>query len=194
MLGRSEPRRWARSPLSFAVAAAFASGLALTGANGFSQTPAPSSPTASPPRDYALVTLCHNQLGALWAPRSAQDSVTGNEPPLLGFFDGKLIGMVFYLSDKHLYALLPRGGMWRFQGMVNAPVASVTVTPATLRPQRDRRAYELVVMVHHDPPVTVTCTQAGSSAPNNRREEDNTERGAPRKERPSEIIKKQSSH
>jgi hypothetical protein len=119
---------------------------------------------SSPPTNYLLIDPCHDQLGALWAPRSASDPAGGNEPPMLGFYQGKLVAMVYYLSEKHLSPLLPGGGRWLYDWPVNADAASVTIAPAQFRPQRDRRAYEVTVLVRQDPPVAIACKSSGASA------------------------------
>ena len=118
--------------------------------------PKVTAPT-SPPRGYMMIIPCHPQLGQVWAPPSASEHSGGNEPPMLGFFQGQLVGMVFHLSEKHLYASFPGGARWGFSGYVNTTVDSISVAPAQLRPNRDKRAYELVMMVHHDSPIKVTC-------------------------------------
>lgn len=148
---------------SFIVATcALLIGLGLLAAEGVSQT-IPRKTLSSPPRGYVTILPCHAQLGQVWAPPSVSRPSGGNEPPMLGFYQGQLVGMVFYLSEKHLYPLLAEGTRWNFQGDVNATVDSITIAPAQLRPHRDRRAYEITVMVHHEPPIAVTC--AATNAP-----------------------------
>ena len=130
--------------------------------DSFSQVRAIKLPT-TPPRNYVPIIPCHSQLGKLWAPPSAFQPSGGIERPMLGFYQGRLVGMVFYLSENHLY-LSPRGTRQGFRGTINAPVASMTIAPAQYRPNRDRRAYELTIMVQHDPPVAVTCGSGGGQA------------------------------
>jgi len=126
----------------------------------------PQHAPSKPPKGYVMINQCQNQLGQVWAPRNTSGSANGNAPPMLGFYQGQLVGIVFYLSEKHLYPLLPHNGRWGFSGMVDTTVDSITVAPAQLRPHRDKRAYELTMMVHHDPPITVTCAASNAPAAN----------------------------
>jgi hypothetical protein len=137
---------------------------ALLTTDSFSKTIIKQQAPSSPPREYAPIIPCHARLGQVWAPPSAFQPAGGNEPPMLGFSQGQLVGMVFYLSEKHLFPLLGGGkARWAFGGNVNATIDSVSVAPAQLRPHPDKRAYELIVMVHHEPPIEVKC--AASNAP-----------------------------
>jgi hypothetical protein len=149
--------------------------LGLLTVEGFSQV-IPRKAPSNPPRGYVTIIPCHNQLGQVWAPPSASRPVGGNEPPMLGFYQGQLVAMVFYLSENHIYPLLSEGARWNFQGDVYATADSITIAPAQFRPHRDRRAYELTVMIHHESPIAVTCAasntpttsqgQGGGSPPN----------------------------
>jgi len=155
MLGRHSPRR-ERTALRLTAAVIVLLGLGLPAREGVAGALLQLAP-ATPPKQYLPIIPCQSQLGQVWASPTSSQAPTGNAPPLLGFYQGQLTGMVFYLSEKHLYPLLPSNGRWGFTGMVNATVDSITISPAQLRPDRDHRAYELTVMVHHDTPITVVC-------------------------------------
>lgn len=150
---------------AIAAACALLMGLGALTVEGVAQT-VPRQLPSKPPRGYFPIIPCQNQLGQVWAPPTVSRSPGGNEPPMLGFYQGRLVGMVFYLSEKHLYPLLPGGDRWNFQGDVNATADSITLAPAQLRPNRDKSAYELTVMVHHDTPITITCAAANMPAVN----------------------------
>ncbi|HUJ79299.1 MAG TPA: hypothetical protein VLY45_03160 [Nitrospiria bacterium] len=160
LVRRFSPRRLVALHLMAAVAILI--GLGLPAREGMTGVLPQRAPTA-PPKRYFPINPCQSQLGQVWAPPSASEAPTGNVPPLLGFYQGQLTGMVYYLSEKHLYQLLPNRGQWGFTGVVNSTVDSITLSPAQLRPNRDKRAYEMTIMVHHDQPVTVTC--AAPTAP-----------------------------
>jgi hypothetical protein len=149
-------------PLSIAAVCAVI-GLGLSATDSFPAPLAQQAPS-KPPKGYLPIIPCQSELGQVWASPNASRPPGGNTPPLLGFYEGHLTGMVFYLSEKHLYPLLPQGGRWSFTGTINATVDSITLTPAQLRPNRDKRAYELTFLIHHEPPLTVTCATGNTPA------------------------------
>jgi hypothetical protein len=155
MLDRHALRR-RLSSLTFIAALCALIGLGVLTKNGLSATLQQRAPS-KPPNGYFPIVPCQSQLGQVWASPNASRPPRGNTPPLLGFYQDQLTSMIFYLSEKHLYPLLPSSGRWSFTGPINATVDSITLAPAQLRPNRDKRAYELTVMIHHDPPITVTC-------------------------------------
>lgn len=116
-----------------------------------------------PPRGYRQVVPCDSQVGQLWAPAHVFEPFTGNDEPMLGFYQNQLVGMVYYLSETHLYPRLSGGARWGLGGQINAAVDSITIAPATRRPNRDPQSYEITVLLHHDPPIEVKC--AASNAP-----------------------------
>lgn len=160
MLGRHTLRQCVL-PLSMAAVCALI-GLGLLANESFS-VPLPKQAPSKPPRGYLPIIPCQSQLGQVWALPTASQPPTGNTPPLLGFYQGQLTGMVFYLSEKHLFPLLPNGSRWSFSGNINATVDSITLTPAQLRTNRDKRAYELTFLIHHDPPLSVSCATTGNT-------------------------------
>jgi hypothetical protein len=164
MLDRHPPHR-NHAALRLTAAVLVLLGLGLSAREGVAGV-LPQLAPATPPKQYLPIIPCQSQLGQVWASPTSSQAPTGNAPPLLGFYQGRLTGMVFYLSEKHLYPLLPNNGRWGFTGMVNATVDSITLSPAQLRPDRDNLAYELTVMVHHDTPVTVICTAPNTPAQN----------------------------
>jgi hypothetical protein len=131
--------------------------LGVSTKNSFSAT-LPQQAPSKPPKGYLPIIPCQSQVGQVWASPNASSPPRGNTPPMLGFYQNQLTSMIFYLSEKHLYPLLPNNGRWSFTGTINATVDSITLTPAQLRPNRDKRAYELTVAIHHDPPIDVTCS------------------------------------
>jgi hypothetical protein len=150
-------------PLTLMTTLCVLIGLGVVTKSGFSAM-LPQHAPSKPPRGYSPIIPCQSQLGQVWAHPSASQPPNGNTPPMLGFHQDQLTGMVFYLSEKHLYPLLPRGGRWNFNGTINATVDSITLTPAQLRPNRDNRGYELTVMIHQETPVTVTCAGTTTTA------------------------------
>jgi hypothetical protein len=162
MLGHHHLRR-RLMPLTIMAALCLFIGLGVVTKHSFSAM-LPQRAPSKPPKGYSPIIPCQSQLGQVWALPGASQPPNGNTPPMLGFHQGHLTGMVFYLSEKHLYPLLPRGGRWNFNGTINATVDSITLTPAQFRPNRDKRGYELTVMIHQDPPMTVTCASSTITA------------------------------
>jgi hypothetical protein len=155
MLGHHHLRR-RLMPLTVMAALCVLIGLGVVTKDSFSAM-LPQRAPSKPPKGYLPIIQCQSQLGQVWAHPGASQPPNGNTPPMLGFHQDHLTGMVFYLSEKHLYPLLPRGGRWNFIGTINATVDSITLAPAQVRPNRDRRGYEMTVLIHQDSPVAVTC-------------------------------------
>lgn len=162
MLGH-HPLRRRLMPFTFMAVLCVLIGLGVVTKYSFSAT-LPQRAPSKPPKGYSPIIPCQSQLGQVWALPGASQPPNGNTPPMLGFHQGKLTGMVFYLSEKHLYPLLPRGGRWSFTGTINTTVDSITLAPVQFRPNRDRRGYELTVMIHQDPPMAVTCASNATTA------------------------------
>ena len=82
---------------------------------------------------------------------------------MLGFYNGKLVAMVFYISEKHLFSVSRSGARSGYGAAVQANIASMTIAPATFHPRRQQKAYELIAKVHHEPSVQVNCGGGGGS-------------------------------
>jgi hypothetical protein len=148
-------------PAIFTIPVILAVCLAMTGSA--SQAAGGKGLPSASPRDYQQVVPCDSQVGQLMAPPHAFETFTGNDEPMLGFYQNRLVGMVFYLSETHLYPRLPGGARWGLGGTVNAPVESITIAPATRRPNRETGGYEITVIIHHDPPIEVKCASTSQT-------------------------------
>jgi hypothetical protein len=142
----------------FLIVLLLAAWLSTTG--GASQAAGKAGLPSAPPRNYLQVSACDSQVGQLWAPPHVLQTFTGNDTPMLGFYQNQLVAMVFYLSETHLYPRLPGGARWGLGGLINASVDSITIAPATRRPNRDKGGYEMIVKIHHDPPIEVKCAES----------------------------------